>query len=76
MEMSRIMGIIMSVIVVIVGLVMFPLVLTQTNTAATNEYVATFAGVGAIVGLIPLLYAVGVLGLAGWLAMSALRRSG
>jgi len=73
MQMNRIMGVIFAVIVVIVGLVMLPLVLNQTNTARSNTYIANFPGTQAIIDLIPLLYSVGVLGLAGAVAFFAIR---
>ena len=74
MQVQKIMGVIFAVIVVIVGLVMFPLILDQTTTARDNTYIGNFAGVQAIVDLIPLLYAVGVLGLAGAVAFFSLRQ--
>jgi|TARA_Y100000310_G_scaffold34971_2_gene33110 uncharacterized alpha/beta hydrolase family protein len=73
MQINKIMGVIFSVIVVVVGLVMLPLILTQTNTASTNEYISSFPGTDSIVELIPLLYSVGVLGLAGGVAFFTLR---
>ena len=76
MQMQRIMGVIFSVIIVIVGLVMMPLVLDQTQTARSNAYIANFPGTQAIIDLIPLLYSVGVLGLAGAVAFFAIRGTG
>ena len=73
MQMNRIMGVIFSVIIVIVGLVMMPLVLDQTQTARSNAYITNFPGTQAIIDLIPLLYSVGVLGLAGAVAFFAIR---
>ena len=75
MQMQRIMGVIFSVIIVIVGLVLLPIVLDSTNTARSNAYIANFPGTQAIIDLIPLLYAVGVLGLAGAVAFFAVRTS-
>lgn len=72
-QMNQIMGVIFSVILVVVGLVMLPLVLDQTQTARSNSYIGNFAGTQAIIDLIPLLYSVGVLGLAGFVALSAIR---
>lgn len=76
MQMQRIMGVIFAVIVVIVGLVMMPLVLDQTATARGNQYIGNFPGTQAIIDLIPLLYSVGVLGLAGAVAFFAIREGG
>ena len=73
MQMQRIMGVIFAVIVVIVGLVMMPLVLDQTQTARSNGNIGNFPGTQAIIDLIPLLYSVGVLGLAGAVAFFAIR---
>ncbi len=76
MQMTRIMGVIFSVIVVIVGLVMLPLILNQTQTARANVNIDNFPGTQAIIDLIPLLYSVGVLGLAGAVAFFAIRGGG
>jgi hypothetical protein len=76
MQINKIMGVIFSVIVVVVGLVMLPLILTQTNTATSNAYIASFPGTSSIVELIPLLYSVGVLGLAGGVAFFTLKSAG
>jgi len=76
MQMQRIMGVIFAVIVVIVGLVMLPLVLDQTQTARSNANIGNFPGTQAIIDLIPLLYSVGVLGLAGAVAFFAIRGQG
>jgi hypothetical protein len=73
--MQRIMGVIFAVIVVIVGLVMLPLVLDQTYTARSNSNIGDFPGTQAIIDLIPLLYSVGVLGLAGAVAFFAIRNT-
>jgi len=72
-QINKIMGVIFAVIVVVVGLVMMPLVLNQTATASQNAYIAQFSGVEAILNLIPVLYTVGVLGLAGAVAFVALK---
>lgn len=69
----QIMGIIFAVILVVVGLVMLPLILDQTAEARANSNIGYFQGTQAIVDLIPLLYAVGVLGLAGFVALVTLR---
>lgn len=69
----QIMGIIFAVILVVVGLVMLPLVLDQTTVARSNSNIGYFTGTQAIIDLIPLLYAVGVLGLAGFVALVTLR---
>ena len=69
----QIMGIIFAVILVVVGLVMLPLVLDQTTTARNNSNIGYFTGTKAIIDLIPLLYSVGVLGLAGFVALVTLR---
>lgn len=76
MQINRIMGVIFAVIIVVVGLVMLPLILDQTNAATTNAYIADFSGTSAIVELVPLLYSVGVLGLAGSVAFLAIRSGG
>ena len=73
MQTQRVMGVIFAVIVVIVGLVMMPLVLDQTQTARSNANINNFPGTQAIIDLIPLLYSVGVLGLAGAVAFFAIR---
>ncbi len=74
MQINRIMGVIFAVIVVVVGLVMLPLVLNQTQTAVSNAYIDNFPGTASIVELVPLLYSVGVLGLAGTVAFFALKQ--
>jgi len=73
MQMQRIMGVIFSVIIVIIGLVLLPIVLDSTQTARSNANIGNFPGTQAIIDLIPLLYAVGVLGLAGAVAFFAVR---
>lgn len=72
-QIQQIMGVIFAVIIVVVGLVMFPLILNETQAARTNAYISNFAGTQAIIDLIPLLYAVGVLGLAGTVAVVSIR---
>ena len=70
---QQIMGIIFAVILVVVGLVMLPLVLDQTSEARGNANIGNFTGTKSIIDLIPLLYSVGVLGLAGFVAMTTIR---
>ena len=74
--MNQIMGIIFSVILVVIGLVMLPLVLNETQAARGNQYIGNFPGTQAVIDLIPLLYGVGVLGLAGFVAVQSIRGGG
>ncbi len=71
---NQIMGIIFAVILVVVGLVMLPLVLDQTSIARANGNIGNFTGTKSIIDLIPLLYSVGVLGLAGFVALVTIKK--
>ncbi len=73
---NQIMGIIFAVILVVVGLVMLPLVLDQTSVARVNPNIGNFTGTQSIIDLIPLLYSVGVLGLAGFVALVTIKKKG
>ena len=65
---SRIMYIISGVIVLVVGLVLTPTVLSQVNTVVTDPNIGNYPGTSDIAKLIPLVFVVGLLGLAGFLA--------
>ncbi len=73
---GQIITLIMSILVIVIGVIMAPLVFDQTGFARGNSNIDNFAGVQAIVDLIPLLYAVGVLALAGGLAFAAIKGGG
>ena len=65
MTQRQIMGIAIGVVVLIVGLVLAPIVLDTTATVQGNTNISSFSGVSAVIGLVPLLYTVALLGLAG-----------
>lgn len=74
LDVGDIVGLIMSILVIVVGILMAPVVLDQAGFARGNANIGNFAGTQAIVDLIPLLYAVGVLGLAGGIAFVVIKR--
>lgn len=47
-------GFLMALVVVLVALVLAPLIITGAVTAATATGIGSFAGVAALIGLIPL----------------------
>ncbi len=58
-------GVMIGVLVcVIVGLILLPIGISSTITAATATGIGSFAGVAALTGLVPLLLVVGVIGIA------------
>ena len=71
--MGQIMGVIMAVLLVLVGLVVMPIVIDQTTATRASPNISYYSGTKAIIELIPLLFAVGVLGLAGTVAFFSLR---
>ena len=76
MDIRIILSLVFAFVVLVAGLVLLPIILNQTNTAQTNEYVTNFAGVEDLIGLIPLIVVVGIMALAGIIAFVALKNQG
>ena len=76
MDIRVILALVFAFVVLIAGLVLLPIILNQTNTAQTNEYVANFPGVGDLIGLVPLIVVVGIMALAGIIAFVAMKNQG
>jgi len=72
-SMNQMMGIILAVVLVVVGLVLAPIVIDQVSTTAANGNIANYPGTSALLDLVPLLYIVGVLGLAAGVAFLTFR---
>ena len=70
---AHILGAVMAVVLVVVGLVLMPIVVDQTTSTRSSPNIDYYSGAKAIVELIPLLFAVGVLGLAGGVAFLSMR---
>ena len=66
-HMSSIIEIVLGVVVLIVGLVLFPTVLSSTSDVVSDGNIGNFTGTSALVKLVPLLYTVVILGIAGGL---------
>jgi len=67
------MRIIGGVIVVVIALVLAPILIDQVVSVTSHANIADFPGAKSIANLIPLLYIVGCLGLAGFLTWTGIR---
>jgi hypothetical protein len=63
---------IFTVIVVVVAVIMLPIVVSACDTAYTNANVASFTGLTSFLGLIPLIYTVGLMFVSGLLGRRVL----
>jgi len=71
---GKIMGVVGAVIITVIALVLAPLILDQANNVITHTAISSFPGTEALAKLVPLMYIVGVLGLAGAFAWVQFKR--
>jgi len=67
---------ILQVIVVIVAVIILPIVMSACDTVYDNANIGSFTGLTSFLGLIPLLYTVGLMSIAGLLGFRQIRKSG
>ena len=67
---------IFTVIVVVVAVILLPIVMDAANTVYDNNYVGSFTGLTSFLGLIPLLYTVGLMAVSGLLGFRSVKKSG
>lgn len=72
-DLNRLLGIIGSVVILVVGLVLYPIVTSQVTETLNDPNTNYFTGTGPLLKLAPLLYTVGLLGLAGAVAVFTFR---
>jgi hypothetical protein len=66
-------GTIMTVIVVVVAVIMLPIVMDAADTLYDNANISSYTGLTSFLGLIPLLYTVGLMAISGLLGFRAVR---
>lgn len=76
MQIGVILSLVFAFVVLVAGLILTPIILNQTNTTQTNDYIDNFAGVSDLIGLVPLVVVVGLLALAGIIAFVAIKNQG
>lgn len=64
---------VLTVIVIIVAVVILPIVMDAADTVYDNANVSSFTGLQSFLGLIPLLYTVGLMAISGLLGFRKLR---
>lgn len=64
---------ILTTVVVIVAVILLPLVITQTNTLLGRADIASYTGLSSFLGLIPLLYVLGITFITGMVGFRAVR---
>lgn len=64
---------ILTTVVVIVAVILLPLVITQTDTLITRPDIGTYTGLGSFLGLVPLLYVLGITFITGMVGFRAVR---
>ena len=64
---------IFTVIVVVVAVIMLPIVMDAADTAYDNTYATQFTGLQQFLGLVPLIYTVGLMFISGLLGRRVLR---
>lgn len=67
---------ILTMIVVVVAVLLLPIVMDAADDAYTNEYIGSFTGLTNFLGLLPLLYTVGLMIISGLLGYRAIRKGG
>lgn len=72
-NLGQLLGIIGSVVILVVGLVLFPIVSSSVATTIQDPNIDYFTGAGPLIRLVPLLYAVGTLGMAAAVALYTFR---
>lgn len=73
MDQKKMMGLIGAVIIIVVALILAPIVFDQVATVAGHANIADFTGAQPLARLIPLMYVVGVLAMAGMIAYTAFK---
>lgn len=68
-NLSQMLGIIGSVVILVVGLVLYPIVTSTVTETINDPNIDYFTGAAPLIKLAPLLYTVGILGLAGSVAV-------
>lgn len=66
-------GTILTTVVVIVAVIMLPLVITQTSTLLARADIDSYTGLAAFLGLVPLLYVLGITFITGMVGFKAVR---
>lgn len=76
--MQGIKGVVTGIVVIFVSLVLFAIIITQSDTAiaAVNASANTYTGVGDFLLLVPLLVLLGLMGYGGWTVVSSARGMG
>ena len=64
---------ILTTVVVIVAVILLPLVITQTDTLLARSDIASYTGLGSFLGLVPLLYVLGITFITGMVGFRAVR---
>jgi len=66
-------GTILSTIAVVVAVILLPIVVDAVDTLMDNENLANYTGLSSFLGLIPLLYTVGIMAITGLLGFRQVR---
>lgn len=66
-------GTIMTTIVIVVAVILLPIVMDAADTLYDNENIGDYTGLTSFLGLIPLLYTVGLMAISGLLGFQAMR---
>jgi len=64
---------ILTTVVVIVAVILLPLVITQTDTLLARVDIGSYTGLGSFLGLVPLLYVLGITFITGMVGFRAVR---
>lgn len=64
---------ILTTVVVIVAVILLPLVITQTNTLLARADITSYTGLASFLGLVPLLYVLGITFITGMVGFKAVR---
>lgn len=63
---------VLTIILVVVAVVILPIIMDATDTAYDNEFAGSFTGMTSFLGLVPLLYTVGLMSISGLLGKKVL----
>jgi len=64
---------ILTTVVVVVGIIMLPLVITQCDSLITRTDIGSYTGLASFLGLVPLLYVLGLTFITGMVGFRAVR---
>jgi len=64
---------ILTTVVVVVGIIMLPLVITQCDSLITRADIGSYTGLASFLGLVPLLYVLGLTFITGMVGFRAVR---